>query len=108
MEKNDNCLQLGTFLIDIIFFSIVITTTLFFLNITVTPINFIFSVLCSSVICFYSNKNIKKTIWITLFGILILIVTIVICEHTFDFSWDGNTYHKTMTAFMKNGWNVST
>ena len=105
MEKNDNCLQLGTFLIDLIFFSIVITTTLFFLNITVTPINFIFSVFCSSVICFYSNKNIKKTIWITLFGILILIVTIVICEHTFDFSWDGNTYHKTMTAFMKNGWN---
>lgn len=30
MEKNDNCLQLGTFLIDLIFFSIVITTTLFF------------------------------------------------------------------------------
>jgi len=45
MEKNDNCLQLGTFLIDLIFFSIVITTTLFFLNITVTPINFIFSLL---------------------------------------------------------------
>lgn len=60
MEKNDNCLQLGTFLIDLIFFSIVITTTLFYLNITVTPINFIFSVFCSSVICFYSNKNIKR------------------------------------------------
>lgn len=106
MEKrNDGCLQLGTFLIGLIFFSIVITTTLYFFTITVTPVNLAVAICCSSFVCFVSSRNIKKTVLITIVGILILVGTIVVCEHTFDFSWDGNTYHKTMTAFMKNGWN---
>lgn len=105
MNKN-NSLLLGTFLINIIFSSLVITTSLYFVNITITQVNFILSVVFSIIICYYmSNKNLKQTLFISVLSILIIIGTIIVCMHSFDFSWDGNTYHKTVTGFMKNGWN---
>ncbi|MDO5538446.1 MAG: hypothetical protein Q4F83_00015 [Eubacteriales bacterium] len=107
MNKSKSiCLLLGTFLTNIIFFSLVITTSLFFVNITVTQINLILAVVFSIVICYFiSNKNLKQTLWIFILSILIIIGTIMICGHSFDPSYDGNTYHKAMTGFMKNGWN---
>lgn len=107
MNKQKNVvLQIGTFLINIIFFSMIITTGLFFLNIAITKINIILAILCSMLVCYFQgDKNGKTTLITTVCSVLILLVSIVVCIHSFDYTWDGNTYHKTMTGFLMNGWN---
>ena len=49
-----------------------------------------------------SNK--KKIITILIYGFIILILPFIYTK-TYDLSIDGNAYHKTAIAFLKNGWN---
>lgn len=105
-KRDDLILSVGTFLINIMFFCLIITTGLFFVNIKITAVNFGLALICSICTCWFMNeKDLKKSLLVVVCGIAILGITIAICNHSYDYSWDGNTYHKTMTGFMKNGWN---
>ena len=45
-----------------------------------------------------------KTIIISIFAIIVLVVPFMFTK-TYDLTIDGNTYHKSAIAFIKNGWN---
>lgn len=99
-------LQIGLFLINLIFFTLVISTVLLLVNIPIRSINLLVSILCSIIVCYFiSKKNIRQTTITTLVSLFVLLLTVIICSHSYDFSWDGNTYHKTMAGFMTYGWN---
>lgn len=52
-----------------------------------------------------NKKNYKKMIITIVSYFLIVIVLPFIFGRTYDLSVDGNSYHKTAIAFIKNGWN---
>ena len=106
MHIQKRSLQIGTFLINTMFFSLIISAGLFLLNIPITQINIILAILCSMIVCYYQNdKNGKELLITSICSVLILCVIVAICNHSFDNSWDGNAYHKNMTGFLANGWN---
>ena len=49
-------------------------------------------------------KNKEKILTVAAFLVIILLVPFAF-NHTYDLSSDGNFYHKTAIAFLKNGWN---
>ncbi len=51
-----------------------------------------------------SKKLINRVIVMVLYLIIILGLPFI-CGKTFDLTTDGNSYHKTAIAFIKNGWN---
>lgn len=96
----------GIFLIGLLFSVLAVTTVLFLFGISISCWNLLFAVICSAAMCFFiSNKSLKKTIFATICGILIVALAITMCHHIFDQSYDGNTYHKSMVGLMKLGWN---
>lgn len=104
--KRNTYLRLGTFLINIMFFSCVITASLFLVRISITVVNLILALICSVLADYILfDKQWKKSLFVALVSMIIFIGIIFVVMHSFDYSWDGNTYHKTMTGFMKNGWN---
>ncbi len=51
------------------------------------------------------NKKIKEKIIIISIYLVILLIIPFIVTKTYDLTYDGNNYHKTAVAFIKNGWN---
>ncbi len=52
-----------------------------------------------------SKKILKKIIPTVVIYLIILLIVPFIYNKTFDLTVDGNSYHKTAIAFIKNGWN---
>lgn len=67
----------------------------------------ILSIIIPIVLYFVLDKKviIKKRIIIITLYLLILLGLPFIYNKTYDLTVDGNAYHKTAIAFMKNGWN---
>ena len=96
----------GIFLISVLFFALFVSSILFMFHISITSINFLLAVLCSVAITFYfSGGSIKKTVITAVVGLLIISVSLFLCMHVYDWSWDGNAYRKARTGLLKYGWN---
>lgn len=66
----------------------------------------ILSVLTPIIIYVFNSKRIiKKSLPTILIYLFILLIVPFIYNKTFDLTVDGNSYHKTAIAFIKNGWN---
>lgn len=52
-----------------------------------------------------NNKKIKTTVIIISIYLFLLLILPFISGKTYDLTVDGNSYHKTAIAFIKNGWN---
>lgn len=107
-EKNCFILAIGLFLINLVFFSILITTLLFVINVSISWLNIILALICSSVSCviLLDMRSKKASILIPILtGLFILASIIVVCSVSYDPSWDGNTYHKIITGSLNWGWN---
>lgn len=52
-----------------------------------------------------SKKTLKKVLPTILIYLFILLIVPFIYNKTYDLTVDGNSYHKTAIAFIKNGWN---
>ena len=99
-------LLVGLFLLGILFFSLLITSLLLLVGITINQLNGVLTVICSDISVFiFSKKDMKKTLKVVVIGLVILISSICICGNTYDWSYDGNSYHKAITASLKLGWN---
>lgn len=107
MKCRDKCfLYTGIFLINLIVFPVLVSTLCFILGISVNECNFILAVLLNVVmILIVGRDNKKDTAYAMIAGITIALVVMYICGHTYDWSFDGNTYHKSMIGLLKNGWN---
>ncbi len=99
-------LRVGIFLINIIFFTLVVATCLFVIKVPVTSLHIFGAFLISvAVDYFFLGKSIKKTLLVSVLGAVILCVSVMMCMHIYDWSYDGNGYHKCITGFLKSGWN---
>ncbi len=99
-------LMIGFFLLNIIFLPIMISTIFFIMHVSVQNWVFPLSVVLSGGITYFMfDRDNKRTIISVLCGILCLAFALLICAKTYDFSWDGNTYHKNMIGLLKYGWN---
>lgn len=86
---------------------LLITTILFFVNITVTgfhlPIITIIAIIAT--ILFYKKDNMKINIVAIIIGLVIFSGVTFAEGNIYDTTADGNTYHKLAIGALKNGWN---
>lgn len=95
------------FLLVFIGINILLSSILFLCHISISYINILLSTLLTVlfVLFFYKNKSKKQIVIASVIAIGIFITSIYICSHTYDTTWDGNTYHKLAIGMMKDGWN---
>lgn len=104
--SRDRMFLLGIYILCLFFFTLTNTTLLFALGVPISCFNLPLAALCSAIICFFlSRRSAKQTLEIFLCGILLLTITAVLSGLVFDWSWDGNRYHKSITGALKWGWN---
>ena len=86
---------------------LIVTTLLFFVGVTITPIHLpVITILTIMVyMLFYKKDNWKISIVAAILGIILFTATTFIEGKIYDFTADGNTYHKLAIGSMKNGWN---
>ena len=86
---------------------LIVTTTGFLCNITVTTLHLpIITILSIALfMLFYKKDNIKQNIISILVALLVFIISICSLGTIYDTTSDGNTYHKLAIGSMKNGWN---
>lgn len=102
----DKVFLLGVFILSLFFFTLADTTLLFALNISVSRLNLFIAVLCSTIACFlFSGRSVRHTMETFFFGMILLGIAVVLSGLVFEWSYDGNTYHKSITGALKWGWN---
>ena len=67
----------------------------------------ILSLIIPIILYLLTNKDKKINVKLTIISIYLFLLLILpfIYNKTYDLTVDGNSYHKTAIAFMKNGWN---
>ena len=98
----------GCFLVGVVFFTMVVSSCLFMIKIPITQIHLFAAITLDAVNLVYIAKNditVKQRAIIIVSGILILCLIIAIMSYTYDYSYDGNTYHKTGIAWLEQGYN---
>ena len=108
MEKpsGSNSMRLGMLLISTMFFTMAVTTVLFIFGVSITKYHFILAVfLSAAMLPLFFKISLKEWISMVGIGVVILCGCIFVSGQSFDWSWDGNAYHKTITGFLKHGWN---
>lgn len=98
-------LIVGIFLQGFMLFLLLITTFLFLFNISISWIHSMLAICSSALLCFWFSGDSKKVCLSVGVGLLIIVICCLINSFAYDFSWDGNAYHKSMTAFLRYGWN---
>ena len=86
---------------------LVITTLLFLINVTITPLHLPIITLITIILffLFYKKDSKKINIISVVLAILIFAVITIVEGKVYDLTTDGNTYHKLAIGCMKNGWN---
>lgn len=102
------CLFESVFLISMMFFVLLITSIMFLFGLKISYWIFLLAILCSfgAIYCFI--KSIKQATIITITGLFVIFACVALSGHFYDWTWDGNTYHKGMVAMLKDGWNPLT
>ncbi|WLR41551.1 hypothetical protein LC087_11705 [Bacillus carboniphilus] len=101
----------GTILISFIFFTLFLSTLLFFVGISITTLTIFISLLLSLFIGWIMGKNRLNTMPYKVFTISCLLSVISIIFFTYvsgkmlDITWDGQSYHKPAILFFEKGWN---
>lgn len=86
---------------------LIITTALFFVNITISALHLpiITLIAIAGYMLFYKKDNLKVNIIAILIGMIIFTGVTFVEGKIYDSTADGNTYHKLAIGSMKNGWN---
>jgi len=101
--------MIGFFLLNTLFLPVLLSTILFIMHISLQAWVFPLSVTLSGIFTYIVfKKDNKKAMIAILCGIFCLAFALFICAKTYDFSWDGNAYHKSITGLLKHGWNPLT
>lgn len=102
----DNTYIIGMYFLLFIVSVLLVSTTLFFFNIKISIFTIFLSALLSIVVLFKITKIDLKAFVINIsIAFLILIILTTISSYIYDFSCDGNAYHKLAIGYIKNGWN---
>ena len=96
----------GYFLLMWLSLTVVISTILFFFNISITCINLFISFIISAVLSYlFNNKDKSFLLKVVSLSTIIIVLSIIISTFMFDRSSDGNTYHKDAIGVLKEGFN---
>jgi hypothetical protein len=101
------------FLLLFIFLNIFLTSFLFIFKIPIHKFNAILSLVFTIIITLFLLKKenlLKKRKLVTLIisilmPILLIIVSIFVSGKVYDYTWDGNSYHKATIGMLADGWN---
>lgn len=69
----------------------------------ILPFSFLAGLLC--LVCLYGEEPGRQMIYEVAAAILLFVFFTVFCGRVFDFSWDGNAYHKVAVGLLRNHWN---
>lgn len=86
---------------------LLVTTILFFVNVTITSLHLPIITLLTIIIymIFYKKDDKRLNIIAIILGIIIFAGITFVEGKVYDTTADGNTYHKLAIGSMKNGWN---
>ena len=100
---------IGLFLFSFIIINLCVTSGLYVLKITMTKFNILVSYALTIILgLLVFRKDKLKTshfLYSVLISTFLIIVSIIISTFMYDFSYDGNFYHKVSVGSLKNGWN---
>ena len=102
----DTGMALGVFLLNLLFFPLLITTLAFILGAGVTVLGVFIALAAAAAFAYcLSGRNTRQTVRVSLTGIAMAAACIVLCALCFDWSYDGNAYHKAIVGLLRDGWN---
>lgn len=105
-HRSKTVMLIGVFIVSLLFFVPAITNVLFMASIPVSRWHLIPAALSAFLVCgWLSGRNWKDAVVSSLIGSCIVILCVLLSLKINDWTWDGNTYHKAITGFLKNGWN---
>lgn len=99
---------LGLLIIFFIGIDVVATSSLLIFGIKLSALNYPVSLFlaCTLLIFLYKKQLNNSSFIFSIFLLIILTFFIsLLCSNFYDYSWDGNAYHKTAIGFLANGWN---
>lgn len=67
------------------------------------PLSFLAGILC--LVVFYGEDPGKMALFEIIAAVLIFLIFAGVCGKVYDFSYDGNAYHKVAIGLLKNHWN---
>ena len=105
-RKNNLSYQIG-FSIVMFLAAIVWLATFFFLvGVPIQSVTVPLAIISAILITVYTGElPTHQVIRLVISTVSIVFVCAVISTYVYDFSFDGNTYHKTTIGMLKNGWN---
>lgn len=99
-------LSLGLFLLNTIFFTLMLSTALFALGVSISPVHFPAAVLAAAAASFlFQGRSWKQFGAVLALGLVILALCLLLAGYVDDWSWDGNSYHKGIAGALCYGWN---
>lgn len=106
LNKDNLFYQLGFSLLMFLAAVVWLSTFLFFLGVPMQPFAVPFAIVISFLFTAYIEKLSLKDSALLAAGMTVIIFTCALAStYVYDFSFDGNTYHKTTIGMIKNGWN---
>lgn len=106
MENKDKIFEIARFILFFMTLIVVMVGTGFLFGIAIGWWSSILPL--SIVIIWYALRNDiekKDKIYIIAGASIIIIFTILFSMNTYDFTWDGNAYHKQAVGLLNDGWN---
>jgi len=99
--------HIGQVLLYLFFANLLLATTGFLLGFSITPALFPLSLVTAFVLLaiFYDEKLNILFLFEMIASILLIVGCVIVFERIYDFSYDGNAYHKLAAGFLKMGWN---
>ena len=87
--------------------NLLLSSMLFICHISISYINILLSFILTIlfVLVFYNKISRKQILISSIIALFVFMMAIYVCAHTYDTTWDGNTYHKLAVGMLKDGWN---
>ena len=108
MDNRSGCetgMALGVFLLNLLGFPIFITTLAFLLGGGVFALSMPVALAAAAAFTYcLSGRDLRRTVKVTLTGTALAAACVLLCCLCYDWSYDGNAYHKAIVGLLRDGW----
>ena len=85
---------------------LILASVLFIFNISISIFHLPISFICAILELYFVLKlNLKDLLISSTLIIFVFLISVLLCGHVYDNSYDGNSYHKEAIGYLKEGWN---
>lgn len=103
--KENQDLLVGLFLLGVLFWAVIVVTIGYIVDLDFKGCAVLLAIIGSIAFCYLLNRNMKQTLVTAVVGCIPLFASVFFCTKCYDWSWDGNAYHKLIVGFLNRGWN---